>query len=584
MDVELYIYDLSKGLARTIDAIYHTSLVVDGVEYYFGQGIQTAVPGRTHHGAPMERLHLGKTEIPTDVIEEFLQSLVEIYTPESYDLFLHNCNNFTQDLAMFLVGKGIPEKIRNLPQTFLNTPFGQMLKPQIESTLRGVTQAPGTGLQPSGAAISRAPTATPNQAISQGIVQVVTNLSQLEGRLSAAAQSCAVIFFTSATCPPCKMVYPTYDELAEEAGDRAVLIKVDISTAMDVSMKYNVRATPTFMTFVKGSKLDEWSGANPAQLRGNVRLLLEMAYPEHPHRKLRLPSLQRHIPSYILYKKVPPLDKLVQKLRPYHEDPTLRSILDFLKRSADEGSADVALPANLPSFTTYLQTTAQSLPRGSLFALVDLVRLLFLDPRMSGYYAAEDTSHTLLLTVFGLATTELDSCPYNLRIVMLHLACNLFSTPLYPDHVLNSSSSSSSSSSRLRETLLQLVTGCLLDSHSNLRVVAASLAYNLAAHNHNARFSGQQPDRLTEEEQMELTASLVEAIGQEEESPDALHGLVLALGLLVYEAPVEGSVVDLCKAMGIAETVRAKKDVKGLSREMLDLLKEVGEELLGKGL
>lgn len=42
MDVELYVYDLSRGLARTmsvsflgvqIDAVYHTSIVMENVEY-----------------------------------------------------------------------------------------------------------------------------------------------------------------------------------------------------------------------------------------------------------------------------------------------------------------------------------------------------------------------------------------------------------------------------------------------------------------------------------------------------------------------------------------------------------------------
>jgi hypothetical protein len=42
MEVELYVYDLSRGLARTmsasflgvqIDAVYHTSIVMEGVEY-----------------------------------------------------------------------------------------------------------------------------------------------------------------------------------------------------------------------------------------------------------------------------------------------------------------------------------------------------------------------------------------------------------------------------------------------------------------------------------------------------------------------------------------------------------------------
>jgi len=50
MDVQLYVYDLSQGLARMmsqgllgihIDAVYHTSLVFGGVEYFYGAGVQT---------------------------------------------------------------------------------------------------------------------------------------------------------------------------------------------------------------------------------------------------------------------------------------------------------------------------------------------------------------------------------------------------------------------------------------------------------------------------------------------------------------------------------------------------------------
>jgi hypothetical protein len=58
--------------------------VFGNVEYFFGQGIQTCVPGQTHHGAPMEVLHLGKTSLPEDVIFEYLESLKEIYTAEVF--------------------------------------------------------------------------------------------------------------------------------------------------------------------------------------------------------------------------------------------------------------------------------------------------------------------------------------------------------------------------------------------------------------------------------------------------------------------------------------------------------------------
>lgn len=72
-----------------IDAIYHTSIVLNGVEYYFGHGIQTAVPGSTHHGQPLEVVKLGKTELPMDVVEEYIASLREVYSPEvSKDTYL----------------------------------------------------------------------------------------------------------------------------------------------------------------------------------------------------------------------------------------------------------------------------------------------------------------------------------------------------------------------------------------------------------------------------------------------------------------------------------------------------------------
>ncbi|KAL2011422.1 hypothetical protein VTN00DRAFT_4140 [Thermoascus crustaceus] len=593
MDVELYVYDLSKGLARQyslaltgvqIDAIYHTSLVFGGVEYFFGQGIQRKVPGTTHHGQPMEKLHMGKTELPNDVIQEYLDSLAKVYTPESYDLFLHNCNNFTHDLSMFLLGKGIPEHIRSLPQTFLSTPFGQMMKPQIEAALRGVTQADigqdaqapnarpggsstqhtagnGTGSSSSGSH-SSAPRA--------GYVRNVSNLQQLEEQLAAASNSCAVIFFTSSTCAPCKIVYPTYDELAEEAGDKAVLIKVDLNYAYDVSAKYGVRATPTFMTFLKGQKENEWSGANPAQLRGNVRMLIQMAFPPHPHTQLRLPSLQRKIISYVTYNKVPPLDKLKHKIGEHANDPTIQSVVEFAKSRGLSAPAETPIP-NLDSLASFLQSTYPTVPIDIRFALVDLIRLAFLDPRVSGFFAQEP-DHKTLLTLFS-ASDDLTSAPYNLRIVMLQLACNLFSSTLYPEQII--------SNQRLRETCIKLITGSLLDEHTNLRVVAASLAFNLAAFNHNERFDT-RPDKLTESDQVELVASLLEAIGKEEECVEALHGMLFALGLFVYAAPMDGAVIDICKAMGIADTVKEKSKVEVLKGE--PLLKEVGEVLLGKGL
>ena len=461
---------------------------------------------------------------------------------------------------MFLVGKSIPEHIRNLPETFLNTPFGQMMKPQIDMALRGVTQAPSQGVQPAPAR----PAATPS-----GTVKVVTSLPELENTLASASNTCAVIFFTSSTCPPCKAVYPIYDELAEETASKAVLIKVDVGAAPGVGMKYSVSATPTFMTFLKGKKLDQWSGANPAQIRGNIRMLVEMAHPVHPHRKLKLPSFQRQITNYVLYKKVPPLEKLVQKLgSDCSKEPTIASIISFIESSNTNPRIDTPLP-DLSAFATKIQSIYPSLPSDSKFAFVDLVRSLFIDPRVSGYFAEEPSQHTLLTLLSPTLSQSKETCPYNLRIILLQLSCNLFSTPLYPTTLINNA--------QLREKFLALATSSLLDSeHPSIRVVAASFVYNLAAYNHNARWEG-KGDVLSEETQVELTAGLIEGITQEEGgNAEALRGLLFALGLLVYEAGVDGEVLELCRVLGAKDAISTKEGAVGKGSVEGKLVKEVG--------
>jgi hypothetical protein len=49
-------------LGIQIDAVYHTSLVFEGIEYYFGQGIQTCRAGTTHHGKPMEIVSISRVK------------------------------------------------------------------------------------------------------------------------------------------------------------------------------------------------------------------------------------------------------------------------------------------------------------------------------------------------------------------------------------------------------------------------------------------------------------------------------------------------------------------------------------------
>ena len=512
----------------------------------------------------MEIISMGRTELPGEVIAEYLDSLRVIYTPESYDLFLHNCNNFTNDFSMFLVGKGIPSHITSLPQTVLNTPFGQMLKPQLDNAMRGVTQAPipaqslprhnnSNGVGVNGGASPKSQEEVP------GIVYHPTKLKQLDELLASAKDSCAVIFFTSATCPPCKLVYPAYDELAAAAGSKAFLIKVDVGDAYEIGSKYQIRATPTFISFLKGEKENEWQGASESQLRGNVNLLIQMAHPPHPHTMLRVPTLHRQYKAPATYSKVPPMEKVVAKMGALGADPSVKALKDFNTARAESGAVDAPLPA-LPDISKFIVKCTESEAPQTLFPLVDLFRLALIDPRVSGYFTQDLSPVLAIVNKVGKLG---EACPYQLRIVTLHMTCNLFTSHLFARTL---------SHEKLSAPLLQLVISSLLDtSHTQVRVVAAQLAFNMAATNHQQRLAHKE-DILQEEGQIELIASLLEAAKNEKESIDVLRGLFLAIGLIKYLAPVGGEIDQVCDAVGAKDMVI---EAQGSFKELKDLAKEV---------
>lgn len=587
MEVELYIYDLSGGMARQfsmgligqqIDAIYHTSIVFNNAEHFFGQGIHRKVPGTTHHGQPLQVVKLGTTDLPLDVIDQYLQSLEEIYTPESYDLFVHNCNNFSQDLSMFLVGKSIPEEIRSLPETFLRTPIGQMLRGQIDQSMRTMTQAPdaaagtnaprrqinGTHAPVKPVVNGTSPVAASKPVfvngqvprIQPGQVYNVSSTSVLNNLLSRASKASAIIFFTSATCPPCKILYPTFDELAESTPeDKCIFVKVDVSQAYAVGSRYSIRATPTFITFLKGEKLDQWSGADNAALRGNVGLLTQMAAPSYRHDKLNCLSFQRLVESPITFSKAPPLDKLITKLGPSGKDPAVTRLVDFIKQRSS-GAVNDPLPDIISFGSVYTSTLAEL-----RFALIDLLRLAALDSRISSLLT---TSSSLLDTILAPPLTGWHSTPFQLRLTACQLIANLFTSPVFQDSL--------STTNPLLDAISSLLASSVVDATApKVQQSAAAAIYNLACLNHNERIQG-RPDKFQVSEDIE--AAVVSAVHEEEKDPETMRSLLLALGMLLVGVQ-EGSVAEgMCEAMELGGVLKGReskqefKDIKALMREV----------------
>ncbi|XP_076221171.1 uncharacterized protein LOC116433012 isoform X1 [Nomia melanderi] len=142
--VELYIYDLSKGMAATmsrtvigrhVEGIWHTAIVAYGREYYFGPyGIQSSRPGGTVLGEPDKVERIGDTYLSYSVFLEYINGLgISKFAPGTYNLLKHNCNCFTEEVSNFLAGKSIPKYILDLPEEILQSPIGQGLRTLIET-------------------------------------------------------------------------------------------------------------------------------------------------------------------------------------------------------------------------------------------------------------------------------------------------------------------------------------------------------------------------------------------------------------------------------------------------------------------
>lgn len=492
---------------------------------------------------------------------------------------------------MFLVGKGIPDHITSLPQTVLNTPFGQMLRPQIDAAMRPITQAP-TPQPIAPVRPQTTSTSTRNGTVpavlatgsgsaleaNTGRVNNVTAIKDVDRLLNLAKDRCAIIFFTSSTCAPCKLVYQPYDDLAAEAGTKCIFIKIDFSHAdRSINVRFpNVRATPTFITFVKGEKRDEWSGADPRQLRSNVEMLLNAAFPSHPHLEKSTPYLLRQSQRPVTYPKVPPLEKVVAKMGDVGKDPAVSSIVSFINARDKSGAMEAPLP-KMPQFAEFLRKSTSVLPPELLFTALDLLRVSLTDIRIAGFFAEEHkgatgtpaTVHHLLSHVDQLG----DSAPYPVRLITLHLACNLFTSPLFIPHLL---------SAPLSSTLISILTTALLDEkHPALRTSALSLAMNIASSNHqirmkkhstNASHSLPGESELAESEQVEVVASLLEILSTEEEWSDNKKMGLICVGWLVYGADMEGELKDLWKVMDAAGTV-GKIEAKAAEDRLL--VKEV---------
>jgi thiol-disulfide isomerase/thioredoxin len=199
------------------------------------------------------------------------------------------------------------ELTAGLPAEFLSTPLGQALKPSIDQMFQGSNANEHSAFTRGGPS-QPAPPPQPQQpqpsnpnpqdlasmllgAVAQQAAGSMgangANPSHPQASIPETSPLTLVTSFANWTsilknhravvanftntegCPPCRMIKPAYEAMAEtyaashgSMGVRFVEIEMGVGEGQNIASQYSVRATPTFIFFKDGVKADEMAGAD----------------------------------------------------------------------------------------------------------------------------------------------------------------------------------------------------------------------------------------------------------------------------------------------------------------------------------
>ena len=74
-----------------------------------------------------------------------------------------------------------------------------------------------------------------------------------------------LVDFWAEWCPPCRMLAPTFEKLAENYGHEISFAKVNVDELPEVASQYGIRSIPTLLLLREGQVLEELVGARPYQ-------------------------------------------------------------------------------------------------------------------------------------------------------------------------------------------------------------------------------------------------------------------------------------------------------------------------------
>ena len=77
------------------------------------------------------------------------------------------------------------------------------------------------------------------------------------------ATGTVIVDFTASWCPPCKMLAPVLERVAEKFDGKAAFYKVDVDENVETAAKYGVSTIPNLLFFKNGEVVGQSVGFVP---------------------------------------------------------------------------------------------------------------------------------------------------------------------------------------------------------------------------------------------------------------------------------------------------------------------------------
>lgn len=363
----------------------------------------------------------------------------------------------------------------------------------------------------------------------------VTSVSYFNTILS---QNLAVVanFTNTPGCAPCRAIKPAYESIAANfaqqyagRGVRFVDVELGVGEGQTLASRHGVSATPTFIFFRDGKKVDEMKGADKHGLESKVETFLEDCFPRHPHRKLYLPAVEAVPTNPILSANLPNFTALIGKLEGFtavsKDDVGLlkSQVVPVLDKKGD--LSDAQAMTTYKTLTGISMRLVSTLKPEETFPAIDLWRVGLLNSKFVTALTvnlgptAQSPEEPLSAIVTLAATTlknQSSSTPKPFLLTVLRLLTNILA-PLPLSNLLLACPSPSPSLHGMQEKIVSITVDSLLHPDQSVRSAAAGVAVNLAGYRHRlAKEQGTGAEDGDEHEwEVELASALIEAISKE---------------------------------------------------------------------